>query len=120
METRSRPDHDQDRYSFSLLPHRLASGIRGELSPPGFGGAISSAHTDSTSRGEQREQQQHLLSKRAWDLALQPVKSLPMNVFMMYMAGSTISIFPIMMVAMMAWRPVKAFMTLQACPFLIH
>ena len=31
----------------------------------------------------------------------------------MYMAGNTISIFPIMMVAMMAWRPVKAFMSVN-------
>jgi hypothetical protein len=28
----------------------------------------------------------------------------------MYMAGNSISIFPIMMVCMMGWRPVKALM----------
>lgn len=67
---------------------------------------------DQTSKNEQ--QQQHLLSKRAWDMALQPVKSLPMNMFMMYMAGNTISIFPIMMVVMMAWRPMKALMAVNA------
>ncbi|KAI1724517.1 ER membrane protein complex subunit 4 [Ditylenchus destructor] len=33
---------------------------------------------------------------------------------MMYMAGNTISIFPIMMVVMMAWRPMKALMAVNA------
>ena len=32
----------------------------------------------------------------------------PMNLFLMYMAGSSISIFPIMMVGMMLIRPIKA------------
>lgn len=53
------------------------------------------------------------MKKRAWDMALQPIKSLPMNLFMMYMSGNTISIFPIMMIAMMAWRPVKALMSVN-------
>lgn len=37
-----------------------------------------------------------------------PAKSLPMNMFMMYMAGGGVSIFPIMMVGMMVFRPLKA------------
>jgi len=61
-----------------------------------------------------REGQQRLLEKRAWDMAMGPLKQLPMNFFVMYMAGNTISIFPIMMVSMMAWRPIKALMSLQA------
>ncbi|KAL3104211.1 hypothetical protein niasHS_002238 [Heterodera schachtii] len=65
------------------------------LNPPGYNPGLSTTQqSESANRAEQ--QQQHLLSKRAWDLALQPVKSLPMNMFMMYMAGNTISIFPIM------------------------
>lgn len=58
-------------------------------------------------------QTHHLMKKRAWDMALQPIKSIPMNLFMMYMSGNTISIFPIMMIAMMAWRPVKALMSVN-------
>jgi len=49
-----------------------------------------------------------LLSKRSWNIALAPIKQLPMNLFMMYMAGSSISIFPIMIVGMMIFRPIKA------------
>ncbi|KAL3077058.1 hypothetical protein niasHT_035892 [Heterodera trifolii] len=56
------------------------------LNPPGYNPGLSTTQqSESANRAEQ--QQQHLLSKRAWDLALQPVKSLPMNMFMMYMAG---------------------------------
>ncbi|CAO2579490.1 ER membrane protein complex subunit 4 [Lemmus lemmus] len=37
-----------------------------------------------------------------------------MNLFIMYMAGNTISIFPTMMVCMMAWRPIQALMAISA------
>jgi len=36
-----------------------------------------------------------------------------MNLFIMYMAGNSISIFPIMMVGMLIVRPVKALFTMQ-------
>uniref|UniRef100_A0A8B9PB01 ER membrane protein complex subunit 4 n=1 Tax=Apteryx owenii TaxID=8824 RepID=A0A8B9PB01_APTOW len=35
-----------------------------------------------------------------------------MNLFIMYMAGNTISIFPAMMVCMMGWRPLQALLSL--------
>ncbi|KHJ90837.1 Carbamoyl-phosphate synthase L chain, ATP binding domain protein [Oesophagostomum dentatum] len=60
------------------------------------------------------EQQEHLAKKRAWDVAMAPAKSLPMNMFMMYMAGRSVSIFPIMMVGMMLWRPAKALFAVNA------
>jgi hypothetical protein len=55
-----------------------------------------------------------LVEKRCWDIALGPLKQIPMNLFIMYMAGNTISIFPTMMVCMMAWRPVQALMAISA------
>ncbi|XP_078062176.1 ER membrane protein complex subunit 4-like isoform X2 [Mustelus asterias] len=55
-----------------------------------------------------------LVEKRCWDIALGPLKQLPMNLFTMYMAGNTISILPIMMVCMMAWRPIQALMSMSA------
>ncbi|XP_069044822.1 ER membrane protein complex subunit 4 [Lepisosteus oculatus] len=51
---------------------------------------------------------------RCWDVALGPLKQIPMNLFIMYMSGNTISIFPIMMVCMMAWRPIQALMSMSA------
>uniref|UniRef100_A0A8C8Z2G5 ER membrane protein complex subunit 4 n=1 Tax=Prolemur simus TaxID=1328070 RepID=A0A8C8Z2G5_PROSS len=56
-----------------------------------------------------------LVEKRCWDIALGPLKQIPMNLFIMYMAGNTISIFPTMMVCMMNgvqwWR--TAFVNLR-------
>merc|ERR1712126_586146 len=41
-------------------------------------------------------------------------KQAPMNLFIMYMSGNTISIFPIMMVIMMAVRPFKTLFSVNA------
>uniref|UniRef100_A0A915Q659 ER membrane protein complex subunit 4 n=1 Tax=Setaria digitata TaxID=48799 RepID=A0A915Q659_9BILA len=81
------------------------------LNPPGYSQA--GATVQQIEQSGDSEQTHHLMKKRAWDMALQPIKSLPMNLFMMYMSGNTISIFPIMMIAMMAWRPVKALMSVN-------
>uniref|UniRef100_A0A3Q4NBN6 ER membrane protein complex subunit 4 n=1 Tax=Neolamprologus brichardi TaxID=32507 RepID=A0A3Q4NBN6_NEOBR len=54
------------------------------------------------------------VAQRCWDVALGPLKQIPMNLFIMYMSGNTISIFPIMMVCMMAWRPIQALMSMSA------
>ena len=51
-----------------------------------------------------READPALKIKRSWDLALGPFKQVPMNLFIMYMSGNSISIFPIMMVFMMMFR----------------
>ncbi|MFH4974150.1 hypothetical protein AB6A40_000859 [Gnathostoma spinigerum] len=82
------------------------------INPPGFSQNVSVSQ--QVEQANRNEHTQHLMSKRAWDMALQPMKSLPMNMFMMYMSGNTISIFPIMMIAMMAWTPVKALMSVNA------
>uniref|UniRef100_A0AC34FIP5 ER membrane protein complex subunit 4 n=1 Tax=Panagrolaimus sp. ES5 TaxID=591445 RepID=A0AC34FIP5_9BILA len=110
MATSSNNLMNKWRLDFTTGGSRIASrNVEQGLNPPGYQANFSttSAEVESSSRSDQ----QHLLSKRAWDMALQPSKSLPMNMFMMYMAGNTISIFPIMMVAMMVWRPMQALMS---------
>uniref|UniRef100_A0A0N5AA14 ER membrane protein complex subunit 4 n=1 Tax=Syphacia muris TaxID=451379 RepID=A0A0N5AA14_9BILA len=82
------------------------------IHPPGFN--QTSRSTEQNEFSESSDQAQHLMTKRAWDMALQPIKSLPMNLFMMYMSGNTITIFPLMMIAMMAWRPIQALMSVNA------
>lgn len=52
--------------------------------------------------------------QKSWDIALGPFKQIPMNLFIMYMAGNSISIFPIMMVGMMFLRPVKALLAIKS------
>src|SRR5436190_11623713 len=46
--------------------------------------------------------------KKAWEIALAPAKSLPMNAFMMYMSGNTLQIFSIMLTWMLFMNPIKA------------
>ncbi|XP_040399567.1 ER membrane protein complex subunit 4 [Cygnus olor] len=63
--------------------------------------------------GGVHESDRILVEKRCWDVALGPLKQIPMNLFIMYMAGNTISIFPAMMVGMMGWRPLQALLSLS-------
>ncbi|KAH3722189.1 ER membrane protein complex subunit 4-like [Dreissena polymorpha] len=60
---------------------------------------------------ERQEQDEHLIIKKGWNIALGPIKQIPMNFFILWMAGNTISIFPIMMVGMMFFRPIQALMS---------
>jgi len=77
-------------------------------SPPGYTTGQTSVHHESN-----RETDPNLKIKRSWDVALGPLKQVPMNLFIMYMSGNTISIFPIMMVIMMMVRPVKTMFTVK-------
>ncbi|XP_071879062.1 ER membrane protein complex subunit 4 [Bombus fervidus] len=79
-------------------------------SPPGYTPAVALFHAADSIR---ESDSNHLIIKRLWDLALAPLKQVPMNLFILYMAGNSISIFPIMMVGMLFIRPVKALFTLQ-------
>lgn len=79
-------------------------------SPPGYTTAVGLLHNVENLR---ENDSNHLIIKKSWDLALGPLRQLPMNLFIMYMAGNSISIFPIMMIGMLIIRPVKALFTLQ-------
>lgn len=48
--------------------------------------------------------------KKAWEVALAPVKQLPMTAFMMYMSGNGLQIFSIMMVFMAFKNPIVGLM----------
>ncbi|XP_046842391.1 ER membrane protein complex subunit 4-like isoform X2 [Xenia sp. Carnegie-2017] len=56
----------------------------------------------------------NLVTKKSWDIAIGPLKQIPMTLFIMYMAGNTISLFPIMMVGMMFLKPVKALISISS------
>lgn len=95
------------RWKFDLNPPRVPTSKdhREQLqSPPSYTTTISKSQDEQDDRDENIS----LIRKRSWDIALGPIKSLPMNFFVMWMAGNTISIFPLMMVGMMAFRPIKA------------
>lgn len=48
--------------------------------------------------------------KKAWEVALAPVKGLPMSAIMMYMSGNSLQIFSIMMVFMAFKNPIMGLM----------
>ncbi len=48
--------------------------------------------------------------KKAWEVALAPVKNLPMTAIMMYMSGNSLQIFSIMMVFMAFKNPIMGLM----------
>ncbi|XP_037941602.1 ER membrane protein complex subunit 4 [Teleopsis dalmanni] len=75
-------------------------------SPPGYNPSTLVNQTEIV-------RDQRLVIKKSWDLALAPLKQIPMNLFIMYMSGNSISIFPIMMVGMMLIRPIKAMLSTQ-------
>lgn len=52
------------------------------------------------------EETDTLKLKKAWEVALAPVKQLPMTAIMMYMSGNSLQIFSIMMVAMAFKNPI--------------
>ncbi|KAL1956455.1 hypothetical protein VTO42DRAFT_7253 [Malbranchea cinnamomea] len=67
---------------------------------------------------QQQQQQQTTISpnspqtdalklKKAWEIALSPMKQLPMNAIMMYMTGNSLQIFSIMMVFMLFKGPIQ-------------
>ncbi|KAJ8956881.1 hypothetical protein NQ318_014298 [Aromia moschata] len=70
--------------------------------------AYSSSNVGLSSEVSKKTDVSRLITKKSWDLGLAPIKQVPMNLFIMYMAGNSISIFPIMMVGMLLMRPLQA------------
>jgi ER membrane protein complex subunit 4 len=54
-----------------------------------------------------------LKMKKAWEIAIAPAKSLPMNAIGMYMSGNSLQIFSIMMVLMLFKTPITALLNLN-------
>lgn len=79
-------------------------------SPP----AYNTSGTSNATEVSKKTDTGHLIVKKSWELALAPLKQVPMNLFIMYMAGNSISIFPIMMVGMLFMRPIQALFSLNS------
>ena len=97
------------RWTLNFTGRARGAPERELASPPGYTSSLGQLHVE-----EKRETDPSLVTKRSWEIALGPVKQIPMNLFLMYMAGNSISIFPIMMVGMLFLRPIKAFLTVSA------
>ncbi|KAI1431715.1 hypothetical protein GGR50DRAFT_678101 [Xylaria sp. CBS 124048] len=108
----------------SPIPHWVAdlsspppqkSGKNGSMpDPAGFpsqAGATTKKQASKEPKVQPRQQptpaeMDTLKLKKAWEVALAPIKSLPMTFFMMYMSGNSLQIFSIMMVYMAFKNPI--------------
>jgi hypothetical protein len=66
-----------------------------------------------------KEDDDHLLAKRSWDIALQPIKQLPMNIIFAWMAGNSLSLMSIMIVVMLFMKPIQV-VQCRALLFRVH
>jgi len=62
---------------------------------------VTSSRVALTSKTQDELELRRLRQKKAWDLALAPAKQVPMQAFMMWMSGSGVQIFSVMMVYML-------------------
>lgn len=53
-----------------------------------------------------------LIARRSWDIALQPIKQLPMNMILAWMAGNSFSLMSIMIVVMLFMKPIQSIFSL--------
>ncbi|KAI0380433.1 hypothetical protein F5Y04DRAFT_98166 [Hypomontagnella monticulosa] len=82
--------------------------------PPGYpsqSSALSKKQSSKEAKTQPRkqptpEEMDTLKLKKAWEVALAPVKNLPMTAIMMYMSGNSLQIFSIMMVFMAFKNPI--------------
>ncbi|CAF0829356.1 unnamed protein product [Adineta steineri] len=61
-----------------------------------------------------QDDDEHLLARRSWDIALQPIKQLPMNIVLAWMAGNSFSLMSIMIVVMLFMKPIQAIFSLSS------
>jgi len=61
-----------------------------------------------------QEDDERLLARRSWDIALQPIKQLPMNIILAWMAGNSFSLMSIMIVVMLFMKPIQAIFSLSS------
>ena len=104
----AQPLRNRSRWSLDFTKSSRAGGSD-MPSPPGFSASINALHAEAS-----RQSDPSLRDKRSWDLALGPIKQVPMNLFMMYMSGNDISIYPIMTVVMMVIGLIKTLFSVNA------
>ncbi|KAH9999093.1 hypothetical protein BJV77DRAFT_658366 [Russula vinacea] len=93
--------------------------------PPGFAevskGKLPSSGKSSvtTTSASALNSYEDLKTRKAWDFAISPLKSLPMQAFMLYMSGGGVQIFSMGIVAMLLLSPFKnlSSMNIAFAPF---
>ncbi|CAK7218298.1 hypothetical protein SCUCBS95973_003437 [Sporothrix curviconia] len=73
----------------------------------------AAAAAASIKKHQTPEEMDTLKVKKAWEVALGPIKNLPMTAIMMYMSGNSLQIFSIMMVFMAFKNPIMGILGTQ-------
>jgi len=80
--------------------------------PPGFSDSAAIGGGGDVIKKKEGDARS-MKEKMAMETATGQGKSLMMNLFMMWMAGNSLHIFPIMMVGMAIWTPISALMNMK-------
>ncbi|KAH8895725.1 hypothetical protein GQ53DRAFT_641053 [Thozetella sp. PMI_491] len=116
MQSRNTPKWVADLQS--PVPYRTKNA--GIADPPGFPSQQTSSSSKKDAAKDSKLQKRKtqtpeeidtLKVKKAWEVALGPVKGLPMTGIMMYMSGNSLQIFSIMMVFMAFKNPITGLLT---------
>lgn len=80
------------------------------IPPPGFTTELPPRKNTKTLKGTKNEDYrlEELKAKKAWEIAMSPAKSIPMNLIMSYMSGNSLQIITITLTFMLFWNPLKA------------
>lgn len=81
------------------------------VSPAGFEDEPSKSKKANPVKKPVANDLEQLKIKKAWEIAMGPAKSVPMNLIMSYMTGNSLQVIPIMMTLMLLWNPLKAIFT---------
>ncbi|KJZ79854.1 hypothetical protein HIM_00568 [Hirsutella minnesotensis 3608] len=96
-------------------PPAARNKVSGIPDPVGFASSTPSSKKKDgkqlSRKAPTQEEMETLKLKKAWEVALAPVKSLPMTAIMMYMSGNSLQIFSIMMVFMAFKNPLVGLMS---------
>lgn len=70
--------------------------------------------SESEESGRRARDLTKVKQKKAWDMAKSPAKSIFFTMLMLWMSGSSINIFSIMMVGMALWTPLRSMFTFSS------
>lgn len=100
----------KQQYSEIINPKVANRPKDGVQPPPGFDmkGITTKSSPSLTNKKHTQEALDELKSKKIWEHAISPAKSIPMNMIMSYMMGNSLQIISITMTFMLLINPIKA------------
>ncbi|KAJ3209301.1 hypothetical protein HDU67_006274 [Dinochytrium kinnereticum] len=99
------------KYSVDFMSLDQSKTAQKQLDPLGFAPFTGDSSQKVTQKEKSAEDDANLKTlklKKAWDVALAPGKSIPMNAFMLYMSGNSVQIFSILITVMLFFNAAKA------------